>query len=125
MARRVHRVYIYSLPRFASIYLSHTHFFFPLNCLILSVNFKCFTSHFTPKYFIIYFPRTRAWLHDYNSLTTFRKCNTDIILYLKFVYIQISPGVPKMSFIAFFPIQDSTKEHTLHLFMSLLVSFNL
>ena len=44
----------------------------------------------------------------------------DITPCLKFVYIPISPGVPKMSFVFFPPVQDLTNGQPLHLVMSVL-----
>ena len=44
----------------------------------------------------------------------------DIIPCLKCVYIPISPGVPKMSFVSFSSVQDLTKGQTLHLVLSVL-----
>ena len=100
--------------------ITYTPFFFFFSwtayiiCEFLSI------SHFMPEYFIICFSRTRAGLCDNNSLTTFRKCNMDIIPCLKCVYIPISPGVPKMSFVSFSSVQDLTKGQTLHLVLSVL-----
>ena len=44
----------------------------------------------------------------------------DIIPCRKFVYIPISPGVPKMSFVSLSPVQDLAKGQMLHLVMSAL-----